>query len=89
VIAAATLFAGFSNHAFTGFPKGYDAYGHMSKIKLLVDYFPNTDWNYQWYSGEDQPSCRRYEKPCVQRSDAGLLLAQRETRHSSRRDPAE
>jgi len=35
-----------------GFPKGYDAYGHMSKIKFLVDNFPNVDWNYEWYSGQ-------------------------------------
>ena len=51
LIAAATLVAGVLNGAFTGFPKGYDAYGHMSKIKLLVDYFPNVDWNHEWYSG--------------------------------------
>ena len=24
----------------------------MSKVKFLVDNFPNTDWNFQWYSGE-------------------------------------
>jgi hypothetical protein len=52
LIAAATFAAGVVNGAFTGFPKGYDAYGHMSKIKLLVDYFPNVDWNHEWYSGE-------------------------------------
>jgi hypothetical protein len=51
LIAAATVVAGVLNGAFTGFPKGYDAYGHMSKIKLLVDYFPNVDWNHEWYSG--------------------------------------
>jgi hypothetical protein len=51
LIAAASLAAGVLNSAFTGFPKGYDAYGHMSKIKLLVDYFPNVDWNHEWYSG--------------------------------------
>src|SRR5258706_5936132 len=52
LIAAVTLTVGVVNGAFTGFPKGYDAYGHMSKIKLLVDYFPNVDWNHEWYSGE-------------------------------------
>jgi hypothetical protein len=51
LIAAATITTGILNGSFTGFPKGYDAYGHMSKIKLLVDYFPNVDWNYEWYSG--------------------------------------
>ena len=43
---------GFLNQAFQGFPKGYDAYGHMSKIKFLVDNFPNVDWNYEWYAGQ-------------------------------------
>src|SRR5258706_5461716 len=52
LIAAVTFAVGVVNGAFTGFPKGYDAYGHMSKIKLLVDYFPNVDWNHEWYSGE-------------------------------------
>jgi hypothetical protein len=51
LIAAATIVCGILNGSFTGFPKGYDALGHMAKIKLLVDYFPNTDWNYEWYSG--------------------------------------
>ena len=50
-IGAITLVVGVLNQAFTGFPKGYDAYGHMSKIKLLVDYFPNADWNHEWYAG--------------------------------------
>lgn len=51
LIAAVTITAGILNHSFIGFPKGYDAYGHMSKIKLLVDYFPNIEWNHEWYSG--------------------------------------
>jgi hypothetical protein len=51
LIAVATVVCGILNGSFTGFPKGYDAFGHMAKIKLLVDYFPNTDWNYEWYSG--------------------------------------
>ena len=52
VISALTLLVGFLNQAFVGFPKGYDAYGHLSKIKFLVDNFPNVDWNYEWYSGQ-------------------------------------
>ncbi|TMC94319.1 MAG: hypothetical protein E6J05_17330 [Chloroflexi bacterium] len=52
LISAATLAVGFANQAFVGFPKGYDAYGHMSKVKFLVDNFPDVDWNYEWYSGQ-------------------------------------
>jgi hypothetical protein len=51
LIAVVTIVVGVLNHSFTGFPKGYDAYGHLSKVKLLVDYFPNADWNHEWYSG--------------------------------------
>jgi hypothetical protein len=43
---------GIVNQAFVGFPKGYDAFGHMSKIRFLVDYFPNVDWNSEWYAGQ-------------------------------------
>ena len=51
LIALFTIAIGILNKAFVGFPKGFDAYGHMSKIKFLVDYYPNIDWNYEWYSG--------------------------------------
>jgi uncharacterized membrane protein len=51
LIALLTVAIGVVNQAFAGFPKGFDAYGHMSKIRFLVDYFPHVAWNYQWYSG--------------------------------------
>ena len=72
IIAIATLVAGNLNQSFTGFPKGYDAYGHMSKIKFLVNYFPNVDWNYEWYSGQlySQGSF-----PALLHYAAGLLVA--------------
>jgi len=47
-----TIGVGVINKAFVGFPKGYDAYGHMSKVKFLVENFPNSDWNSEWYSGQ-------------------------------------
>jgi hypothetical protein len=50
-IGLVTVVIGIVNQAFVGFPKGFDAYGHMSKIKFLVDYFPHINWNYEWYSG--------------------------------------
>lgn len=51
-VGAVTLTVGLLNHSFSSFPEGYDAYGHMSKVRFLVDYFPNGDWNSEWYSGE-------------------------------------
>ncbi len=52
LITAATMAVGTVNQALVGFPKGYDAFGHMSKIRFLVDYFPNVDWNSEWYAGQ-------------------------------------
>jgi len=37
--------------AFTGFPKGFDAFGHISHLRILVRYFPHINWNHLWYSG--------------------------------------
>jgi hypothetical protein len=37
--------------AFLGFPKGADAWGHISKVRLLIDNFPHVQWNYAWYAG--------------------------------------
>lgn len=37
--------------AFAGFPKGFDAFGHISQIRILMRYFPHIDWNHLWYSG--------------------------------------
>jgi len=50
-IAILTLAVGYLNRAFVPFTKGYDAYGHISQIRLLSDYYPNINWNYAWYSG--------------------------------------
>ncbi len=50
-IAILTLTVGYLNGAFVPFPKGYDAYGHISQIRLLSDYYPHINWNYAWYSG--------------------------------------
>ncbi len=37
--------------AFAGFPKGFDAFGHISQIRILMHYFPHINWNHLWYSG--------------------------------------
>ncbi len=37
--------------AFAGFPKGFDAFGHISQIRILMRYFPHINWNHLWYSG--------------------------------------
>ena len=36
---------------FSGFPKGYDALGHLASIQLLISNWPHFMWNYAWYGG--------------------------------------
>lgn len=38
--------------AFAGFPKGYDAWGHLSKVHLLLESWPHVNWNGAWYAGQ-------------------------------------
>ena len=51
--ALALLAMAFGNHvgAFSGFPKGYDAWGHIAKIHLILAHWPYIDWNDTWYTG--------------------------------------
>ena len=42
---------GLFTGAFAGPVKGYDGWGHLSKVQLVLLHFPNVDWNYDWYSG--------------------------------------
>jgi hypothetical protein len=37
--------------AFSGTPKGYDAFGHIAKARFLIENWPHVSWNYSWYSG--------------------------------------
>ena len=46
-----TLTLGARVHAFTGFPEGNDAWGHLSKTQFVLDNWPQVSWNYEWYSG--------------------------------------
>src|SRR5258708_6833687 len=42
---------GVATGAFTGTVKGYDGWGHLTKVVLVLKDFPAIDWNYDWYSG--------------------------------------
>lgn len=37
--------------AFTGFPKGLDAYQHLGMTKFILRYWPNIKWYPDWYGG--------------------------------------
>ncbi|VVB84167.1 Uncharacterised protein [uncultured archaeon] len=47
------LFIGYYLEAWNGYPKGDDAYLHLTKIKFIIDNFPNVGWNpYQYFGYE-------------------------------------
>ena len=47
------FFIGFSINAWTGYPKGDDAYWHLSNIQFIADNFPNISWYpYNFYGHE-------------------------------------
>jgi hypothetical protein len=50
-LAIAVIGFGVATGAFTGTVKGYDGWGHLSKVVLVLRNFPAVDWNYDWYSG--------------------------------------
>jgi|GEM_PF-1884827 len=41
----------FYTRAPIGFPKGFDAWAHVYKIKYILKFFPHFFWNYQWDIG--------------------------------------
>jgi hypothetical protein len=47
----AVIVLGVATGAFTGTVKGYDGWGHLTKVVLVLRDFPAIDWNYDWYSG--------------------------------------
>ncbi|MFQ6000278.1 MAG: hypothetical protein ACE5LG_01255, partial [Anaerolineae bacterium] len=51
IIVAVTCALAYSMGAVTGFPKGMDAYGHLTKTRIVLHYFPHVDWNPFWDSG--------------------------------------
>lgn len=51
VLTVAVIVFGVATGAFTGTVKGYDGWGHLTKVVLVLRDFPAVDWNYDWYSG--------------------------------------
>jgi hypothetical protein len=51
VLTVAVIVFGVVTGAFTGAVKGYDGWGHLTKVMLVLRDFPAVDWNYDWYSG--------------------------------------
>lgn len=50
-LTVTVVLLGLVTGAFSGAVKGYDGWGHLTKVVLVVKDFPAIDWNYEWYSG--------------------------------------
>src|SRR2546422_10868086 len=50
-IAAVVGTAGLALSAWTGFPKGVDAYQHLTRLRFVSDWFPHHNWFYAWAAG--------------------------------------
>src|SRR5712664_1557966 len=48
VLTIAVIVFGVATGAFTGGVKGYDGWGHLTKVVLVLRDFPAIDWNYDW-----------------------------------------
>jgi hypothetical protein len=42
---------GFVLTVWTGFPKGTDAYSHLTRLRFVADFFPRHEWLYSWAAG--------------------------------------
>jgi len=51
IIFCFALILSLSNGTWLVFPTGYDAAGHLSKVKLILEFWPDCDWGYVWYGG--------------------------------------
>ena len=47
----AVVAIGLVLNVWTGFPKGTDAYAHLTRLELVADSFPRHEWLYGWSAG--------------------------------------
>ncbi len=50
-IVGFVFFYGHTLGVWGGFPKGVDAYNHLTRTQYWLDYFPNVSWQYHWANG--------------------------------------
>ena len=51
VIFAAVAAVGIALGVWSGFPKGTDAYAHLTRLRFVAEYFPRHEWLYAWSGG--------------------------------------
>jgi hypothetical protein len=51
LVLAAVAAVGFVLTVWTGFPKGTDAYSHLTRLQFVAEFFPRHEWLYSWAAG--------------------------------------
>ena len=51
LVLAAVAAVGFVLTVWTGFPKGTDAYSHLTRLQFVAEFFPRHEWLYTWAAG--------------------------------------
>ena len=51
LVLVTVIAVGFVLTVWTGFPKGTDAYAHLTRLQFLAQFFPRHEWLYSWSAG--------------------------------------
>jgi hypothetical protein len=51
LVLAGVVAIGLALGVWTGFPKGTDAYSHLTRLRFVADHFPRHEWLYAWSAG--------------------------------------
>ena len=51
LVLVAVSAVGFVLTVWTGFPKGTDAYSHLTRLRFVAEFFPRHEWLYSWSAG--------------------------------------
>src|SRR5438477_9901977 len=51
LVLATVVALGLVLTVWTGFPKGPDAYAHLTRLQFLAQFFPRHEWLYSWSAG--------------------------------------
>lgn len=51
LVVAVVAAIGLALGVWTGFPKGTDAYSHLTRLRFVADHFPHHEWLYAWSAG--------------------------------------
>ncbi len=73
LVVVAVAVVGYLLGVWTGFPKGTDAYAHLTRLKFVADNFPRHEWLYAWSAG--MPTFETYpELPYIAAAPLTKLL---------------